>query len=604
MHVVIKKSQVLIGKIFIPISTCVYSLLALVSTLLFAQDAFSASPRTPSQALPEMFRKPSAIDYYEMKRQEAIIPKIPEINIIQQEDTGITIIPETLIILAPIELQNIIPIERYKEKVIGKEQSIAQLYNLALEIEKDYNDKGFPLVRVIVPTQELEPEQATVFIKVIDGYIEQLDLTKVPTMQLRRVYSYLKPLIKKKSIKFSQIERQLLLAGNTAGLSLTSTLLPGVNEGATVLAIESKHTLINGGVTFDNTQSEELGRQQGQLRTIINSPTGLGETISLFGLARPTIKGMKGSGSDVPIRAGGVALSVPIGNNGLTAGISYMESMTRPGGNAQDLGLEANMKSGTTTLSYPLVYKRDKAVFLRGTISWSDEIQQTNVSGTDQDLSHDRVTALRFGTSLNRCQVGCLGIDLQVSRGIDIASRSQGDVGQGTPLSRSSGKNNFTHFKLDTTYAVALDENLEFNINTGGQLSLDDLLNSEQAGITGTDRLSGFTSGSISGDENWYFRGQLNYNKRLSNKLNIAPYVYGAAGVAYTFTPTAAENRATAAKAIGVGLKVNGIDNYFFDKNISGKVEYSKNWATGVLEDTSDIRLNKQHLLVSLAMNF
>ena len=73
---------------------------------------------------------------------------------------------------------------------------------------------------------------------------------------------------------------------------------------------------------------------------------------------------MKGTGGDVPIRAGGLALSVPVGNDGLTAGLSYMESMTRPGGDARDLGLEANMKSGTATLSYPLVYKRDKAVFL------------------------------------------------------------------------------------------------------------------------------------------------------------------------------------------------------------------------------------------------
>ena len=93
-------------------------------------------------------------------------------------------------------------------------------------------------------------------------------------------------------------------------------------------------------------------------------------------------------------------------------------------------------------------------------------------------MSHDRITALRLGVSLNRCLTGCLGIDLQFSRGIDIASRSLGDVGRGTPLSRSSGKNNFSHFNLDTTYAVALDKNLEFNINTGGQLSLDDLLNS------------------------------------------------------------------------------------------------------------------------------
>ena len=599
----IKRLCIFTGKKLLPLNAFNIMIAAILS-LSVSHTIFAATPRTPSQALPKMFQKPSSVDYYEMKRQEAIIPKIPEIKIKQQEDTGITITPETLIILAPLELQKIISVDKYQQMIIGKKQSIADLYNIALEIEKDFNEKGYPLVRVILPTQELEPEQATLFFKVIDGYIEQLDLSKVPSLQFRRIYSYLKPLIKQKSIKFSDIERQLLLAGNTAGLTLSSTLLAGVNEGGTILAVEAEHRLINGGVSFDNTQSEELGRQQGQLRAVINSPTGLGETISMFGLARPTIKGMKGTGSDVPIRAGGVAISVPIGNDGLTTGISYMESMTRPGGDAIDLGLEANMKAATATVSYPLVYKRDKAVFLRGTLGWTDEIQQTNVSGEDQDLSHDRITALRLGVSLNRCLTGCLGIDFQFSRGIDIASRSQGDVGKGTPLSRSSGKNNFSHFNLDTTYAVALDKDLEFNINTGGQLSLDDLLNSEQSSITGPDKLSGFTSGSISGDESWYFRGQLNYKKKLSNKLSLTPYVYGATGVSYTLTPTATENRATAAKSIGLGLKMDGIDNYFFDKNISAKVEYSKNWATGVLEDVSDVRLNKQHLLVNLAMNF
>ena len=108
---------------------------------------------------------------------------------------------------------------------------------------------------------------------------------------------------------FAQIERQLLLAGNIAGLTLESTLSAGVNEGGTVLVITAKHQLFNGSVTFDNTQSEELGRQQGQARSVINSPLGLGETISLFGLARPTIKGMKGTGADVPIRAGGLAMA-------------------------------------------------------------------------------------------------------------------------------------------------------------------------------------------------------------------------------------------------------------------------------------------------------
>ena len=50
-------------------------------------------------------------------------------------------------------------------------------------------------------------------------------------------------------------------------------------------------------------------------------------------------------------------------------------------------------------------------------------------------------------------------------------------------------------------------------------------------------------------------------------------------------------------------LSIEGTE-YFFDKSISGRIEYSKNWATGKLEDLADVRLNKQHLLVSLAMSF
>ena len=75
--------------------------------------------------------------------------------------------------------------------------------------------------------------------------------------------------------------------------------------------------MISGGLTFDNTQSKELGRQQGQARTVISSPLGLGETVSLFGLSRPTFKGMSGTGIEVPIRAGGVSISSPIGDDGL-----------------------------------------------------------------------------------------------------------------------------------------------------------------------------------------------------------------------------------------------------------------------------------------------
>ena len=200
---------------------------------------------------------------------------MPEIKIKQQEDVGIVIRLSSIIILAPKNLQNIISVEKYQTKVIGKAQSISDLYNIALEIEKDFNDKGYPLVRVILPVQELEPNQASVFFKVIDGFIEKIDLSKVPKAQTLRTYAYLKPLIKKKGLKLNLLERQLLLASNSAGIRLTSSLQSGNTEGGTRLVLEASHKVLSGGISFDNSQSKQLGRQQGQATAVFELSFGI-----------------------------------------------------------------------------------------------------------------------------------------------------------------------------------------------------------------------------------------------------------------------------------------------------------------------------------------
>ncbi len=580
---------------FVILTSCLF--------ILHIEPVISA-PQTPSQALPKLFQRPPGLDYYEFKKKEKVVPNLPEVKIKQQEDTGIKINLRSIIILAPKELQNIISKEKYQDMVTGTPQSINDLYKIAIDIENDFNEKGYPLVRVILPIQELEPDQATVFFKVIDGFIEKVDLTKVPKKQILRTYAYLKPLVNKKGLTLKEMEKQLLLASNSAGITLTSSLVAGLKEGSTRLILEADHKLISGGINFDNTQSSQLGRQQGQARAVVSSALGLGETISMFGLARPTFKGMTGTVNEVPIRAGGFSISVPVGDKGLTTGISYLESMTRPGGDVESLGLEANMKSAQATASYPIVYSRNEALFARLSLSWTDEVQQTNAGGTDEDLSHDRITAARFGTSFSGCYFGCIGIDAEISKGLELGSRSRSQVGEGTPLSRSTASSNFTHFNLRANYTVNPHENYIIRLNAGGQYTLNDLVNSEQKGITGEDKLSAFTSGAISGDEVWYVRGQINKNYKLSNNLSISPYIYGAGGVAYTNQPTSTETVATAAKSMGIGLEVNGGDNYFFEKNISAKVEISKNWASRNTEDVSDVRLNKHHLLLTMAMRF
>ena len=162
-------------------------------------------------------------------------------NFSQQPVAEIEITANTLVILAPEELQNKINFSKYQNLIVGKPNKVLDFYNIANEITKEYRNSGFPLVRVIVPKQELKPDQATLFLKVIDGFIEKVDLSKVPSLQMLRTYAYLKPIIKKKTITDNLLERQLVLAGNSAGLTLKSGFTKGADEGGAVLVVEAEH---------------------------------------------------------------------------------------------------------------------------------------------------------------------------------------------------------------------------------------------------------------------------------------------------------------------------------------------------------------------------
>ena len=562
-----------------------------------------AATTLPSQTVPKVFED---IEKEKIQRSEdrELLNGLENIKKRKAQQEKIYVTVDSLVIIASKELQNAINFETYKNQLVRKSKSIDELNLLANRMTKDYQTKGFPLVRVILPKQELKPDGATVFFKVIDGFIEKINLEKVPKVQRKAIFRYLRELKDKKNLKNSLLEKKLLLASQVAGVDINTAFAQGSVEGATILVVEAKHKLISGSINFNNTQSEELGRQLGILQTTINSPFGLGEGLTMFGLARPTIKGMKGTGNSVTIRGGGLSFSYPLGDNGLKTNLSYSESMTRPGGDIASLGIESNMKSGSLGITYPLLLRTDSSWILRGNISWVDELQQTNAAGVDQVLSHDRLTSLRIGLSYYGCPSGCIYFDSELSRGLDIASRSASEAVD-IPLSRTSGTSQYHHFRVNSSYSFYVLSSYLMKIGFGGQYTDDALLNSEQSTVIGMDRISALTSGAISGDKIWYIRGEMNRNFSLSNNFSITPYIYSAMGVAYLNRPTAVENKVTAAKSFGVGLQVNNFNDHFnFDKNITAKIEYSKTIATDKIEILSDVRLNKHHLMLMLNMAF
>jgi hemolysin activation/secretion protein len=154
----------------------------------------------------------------------------------------------------------------------------AEIFAAARELETEYGRAGYALVRVVLPAQKLN-DGARLRLVVVDGFLERIDTSNLPERIRGRVDATLAPLVGKKSIKLSVIERKLLLAGDTPGARLRSTLQAGSVKGASVLVIDGKYRPLGGQVTSDNSLSPSLQRWSTGVGVDFNSLLGLGELV-------------------------------------------------------------------------------------------------------------------------------------------------------------------------------------------------------------------------------------------------------------------------------------------------------------------------------------
>src|SRR5215472_12976509 len=59
--------------------------------------------------------------------------------------------------------------------MVGREVTLAAIYDLAQRITTKYGNDGYVISRAIVPPQELDPNGATVEIQVIEGYVDKVE---------------------------------------------------------------------------------------------------------------------------------------------------------------------------------------------------------------------------------------------------------------------------------------------------------------------------------------------------------------------------------------------------------------------------------------------
>lgn len=478
----------------------------------------------------------------------------------------------------PASAQRAVVAER--DGLAGHSVSVAELYAAAGRIEASFGRAGRVLTRVTLPPQHLA-DGGMVHFQIVDGFIESVDVAALPAPVREAVRRLLSALVGKRGMTLAQIERHVLLAGDTPGVRLRSTLVRGSAVGATRLAVSGQYRPVSGSIGFENNLGKAYQYEAITVQASLNSVLGLGEQIYATLTTGPSVEHLFDS---APLRRiAAVGATLPIGNNGLTLNPEFTRVDTAPRGGAPTTGIFERV---ALRVSYPVLRSRRENLIVTGGVELSSERQTVIGLG---ELSKDR---LRFGT-IGLTYARSLGDSAifdtggQISIGIaGLGARTQADATRsGISLSRQGSAPDFskvnTHISLndrigggfDLTGTVRAQASFSGALPAAAEFSLD-----------GSDALSAFALGSVNVDSGVTGRLELARPVAVDGLPGtlITPYGFAVIGFGHLSDPTAVEAADLTSWAAGGGLRLlmsPGIGGVF----TAGAVEVSHGHITRAL---------------------
>jgi hemolysin activation/secretion protein len=479
-------------------------------------------------------------------------------------------------------------------RLVGQRVSGAQIFEAARGLETAYAKAGYVLVRVILPPQELV-DGASLKLEVVDGYIERIETQRVPERVRRRIDKLIGPLMGKRGLKLREIERRILLAGDTPGVILRSTLAPGTETGAAVLVIEAKDQPVDVSVSTDNSLARSLGRYQLGIGAELNGLLHAAELAYVRFNGDPTLGTDGIFGSEPRNRMLAAGLIVPLGADGLTFNLEGTQSRTTPTEQAGSQSTD-EFERVSLRLRYPWIRSRDFNLASQLVFDAQNEHEDL-VLPASVPLFDDRLRILRLMQEGNTLYGygGSLAATFTTSYGFDgLGARSAAAASSALPLSRQGAGAGFKKMDGSLTYGQPFVAHLNGQVTVRGQYAFGRALErSEQIGIADPESLSAFDAGSLQGDSGYVTRAELSSPWVVANArrapLLAAPYLFGAKGEVFVADPTALEAPRVGASSYGAGLRLgSGIAGS--PSNGSLTLEYARESGGGV-HDVGRLRL-------------
>ena len=355
------------------------------------------------------------------------------------------------------------------------------LKNAADLIAEYYRAQGL-LVKTQIPQQDVT--EGVVTIEIMEASLGAILIdNKSKRVSDARVEKWIYNAIPRNtSLSLSALDRALLTLNDLPDIEVTSSLQEGGKRGETnVLLTVTDKPLVDGMVGVDNFGQSSTGQNRATANLNVNGPLGLGEQVNVYGLHT--------EGTNY----GRVALTAPIGSNGLRVGIngSYL-SYRVINSSFNQLFANGTSSTGGAELTYPIIRSRPANLFLLTNYNYSSFINNANSAITSQYSTSVFLGGLS-GNLLDGFAGGGINSGSLMASGGSVNLNNSPSLPSDVIGPQVNG--NFTKLRYAANRLQAITSGLSVYLGASGQIANKNLDPSEQLYLGGPYSVRAYATG-------------------------------------------------------------------------------------------------------------
>jgi len=440
----------------------------------------------------------------------------------------------------------------YKDK-IGKEITVAQLFEIVQGITNYYRNSGYIISRAILPPQHVKG--GTVTIKIIEGYIGNIRVSGNPRGAKCYVQALGNQIKKDPPLQVSRMEKYLLLANETPGTEVRAVMEPGKkNIGASDITLVTQNKLAMGYLSYDNYGTRYIGPQQMTGSASLNSFIGAGDTGRVTLTKTP--KGGELSYWDANY-------TTPISDKGYTGNIGGTRTHTHPLFVLQPLQIDGTTDNYYTMFQFPIIRTRSSNLTARTGFSYVD----ITTTILDQNLYTDHLRNFDVGATYNFADTwyGANMLSGDFRQGLPVLGYSSDYNPDTAETSRPGGRGDYTKFAIQASRLQAISGPWSIYGMFSGQWAFNPLLSSEQFTVGGSQVGRGYDVAELIGDKGVSGSLELRYDWYIATLLqSMQLYVFYDGGEIWNMKTSGGSPGKLSITSTGFGTR------FYFSKYVSG----------------------------------